>query len=687
MKPEDTNIEPVLEAILMNQNEGMDEMNKNLEAIIVQGEENNLEPILENMIIQNDESQKILTDINNSIKEKNVTPKIEIEVDGATIEVVEGPKGDKGDDGKKGDKGDKGENGKDGKDGISVDKGEVISDVLDIVLQEIPTVEEIVSQIPIPKDGINGKDANENEIIKTVLEIIPKPKNGKDGKGGSPDTGKQIVTKLKTLKKGERLSYDDLDNTPDFGFNQTSKTVSLQEIDNVDLSAVTVTNGKYVLGSGGGAVSSVNSLTGAVVLTTTNIADSTNKRYVTDANLTTLGNTSNTNTGDETTATIKTKLGITTLSGSNTGDQTSIVGITGTKAQFSTAVTDGDILYVGDVTSNATHTGDVTGATALTIANSVVGISKLSATGTPSASTFLRGDNVWSTPAGSGDVVGPASAVTDRVVTFNGTTGKLIKDSGLTLSGTNTGDNAVNSLYSGLVSNATHTGDVTGATALTIANDVVTNAKMANMATKTYKGRTTAGTGDPEDVSVATLKSDLSLDNVTNESKATMFTNPVFTGNPTAPTPTTTDNDTSVATTAFVQSNKIGYVMQTSSTNGFAATDSVPIFFWGSQTTGPTYLSGMPIAKAGTIKTVVIKLRVGGTLGSNENSTISIRLNNTTDTVLSSTLKWDSAMQTISYTGLNIAVAVGDDIVVKIDQPAWATNPTTNQLTTTIYIE
>lgn len=38
-----------------------------------------------------------------------------------------------------------------------------------------------------------------------------------------------------------------------------------------------------------------------------------------------------------------------------------------------------------------------------------------------------------------------------------------------TVSGTNTGDNSVNTLYSGLVSNATHTGDVTGSTALTLA--------------------------------------------------------------------------------------------------------------------------------------------------------------------------------------------------------------------------
>ena len=78
--------------------------------------------------------------------------------------------------------------------------------------------------------------------------------------------------------------------------------------------------------SGGGAVDSVNSQTGVVVLTTADIADSTNKRYVTDANLTTIGNQSGTNTGDN-------------------------------------AV---NSLYSGLV-SNATHTGDAEGATALTV--------------------------------------------------------------------------------------------------------------------------------------------------------------------------------------------------------------------------------------------------------------------------------------------------------------------------------
>lgn len=35
--------------------------------------------------------------------------------------------------------------------------------------------------------------------------------------------------------------------------------------------------------------------------------------------------------------------------------------------------------------------------------------------------------------AGSGDVVGPASAVDDRIATFDGTTGKLIQDGGVTV--------------------------------------------------------------------------------------------------------------------------------------------------------------------------------------------------------------------------------------------------------------
>lgn len=53
-------------------------------------------------------------------------------------------------------------------------------------------------------------------------------------------------------------------------------------------------------------------------------------------------------------ATLKTDLGLT---GTNSGDQTSIVGITGTIAQFNTAITDGD-LATGGGTATGTNTGD-----------------------------------------------------------------------------------------------------------------------------------------------------------------------------------------------------------------------------------------------------------------------------------------------------------------------------------------
>lgn len=58
-----------------------------------------------------------------------------------------------------------------------------------------------------------------------------------------------------------------------------------------------------------------------------------------------------------------------------------------------------------------------------------------------------------------------------------------------------------------------HTGDVTSVAdgAQTIVANAVTNAKAAQMATKTYKGRTSALTGNAEDVAVATLKTDLGL--------------------------------------------------------------------------------------------------------------------------------------------------------------------------------
>ena len=54
-----------------------------------------------------------------------------------------------------------------------------------------------------------------------------------------------------------------------------------------------------------------------------------------------------------------------------------------------------------------------------------------------------------------------------------------------------------------VVTNANLTGDVTSSgNATTIASGVVSNSKLANVSTSTFKGRTTAGTGSPEDLTV-----------------------------------------------------------------------------------------------------------------------------------------------------------------------------------------
>jgi hypothetical protein len=108
--------------------------------------------------------------------------------------------------------------------------------------------------------------------------------------------------------------------------------------------------------------------------TTADIADSTNKRYVTDANLTTIGNQSGTNTGDETTSTIKTKLGITTLSGSNTGDQdlSTLMVKANNLSDLTNTSTARTNLKIQDIYITG---GDQTNASPTTTASSITGLS------------------------------------------------------------------------------------------------------------------------------------------------------------------------------------------------------------------------------------------------------------------------------------------------------------------------
>ena len=190
------------------------------------------------------------------------------------------------------------------------------------------------------------------------------------------------------------------------------------------------------------------------------------------------------------------------------------------------------------------------------------------------ATTSLQLKGVLSDETGSGALVFATSPtlVTPAlgVATATSINGATITSGTLngSVTGSNTGDQTI-----------TLTGDVTGSGtgtfAATIANAAVTLAKMADMATASLIYRKTAGAGVPEVNTLATLKTDLvlvkgdvglgSVDNTTDAGKPVStaqqtaldlkanLASPTFTGNPLAPTPTSGDNDTSIATTAFVK--------------------------------------------------------------------------------------------------------------------------------------
>ena len=91
------------------------------------------------------------------------------------------------------------------------------------------------------------------------------------------------------------------------------------------------------------------------------------------------------------------------------------------------------------------------------------------------------------------------------------------------------------------------------------------------------------------------------------------------------------------------------------------------------------------IRKAGTIKIAEFYCQ-SGTAGTAESWSWYIRKNNTTDTLIA-TLAVSANERIFSNTALNIAVAVGDYIEIKMVNPTWATNPLTTITGGYIYIE
>jgi len=134
----------------------------------------------------------------------------------------------------------------------------------------------------------------------------------------------------------------------------------------------------------------------------------------------------------------------------------------------------------------------------------------------------------------------------------------------------------------------------------------------------------------------------------------------------------------------------LGYTIVAESTTGQSPIDATTYYFGSLSGTGITTNAAqrrLYIPKAGTIKACFLDFLTTTLLGTNEASSVYIRLNNTTDYLVTAAMANDVTSAIANSTALSIAVAAGDYIEIKWVTPTWATNPTGVRHTAMIYIE
>ena len=108
-------------------------------------------------------------------------------------------------------------------------------------------------------------------------------------------------------------------------------------------------------------------------------------------------------------------------------------------AAVPTPATDKVTVFVEDSTGEPSYKDDTGTVTSLKGADGAPGADGQGVPAGCTAGQVLRKidgtdyNTEWGTPAGGGDVVGPASSVADHVALFDGATGKLLKDGGKTI--------------------------------------------------------------------------------------------------------------------------------------------------------------------------------------------------------------------------------------------------------------
>lgn len=164
---------------------------------------------------------------------------------------------------------------------------------------------------------------------------------------------------------------------------------------------------------------------------------------------------------------------------------------------------------------------------------------------------------------------------------------------------------------------------------------------------------------------------------------------PTFTGTPVAPLAAAATNTTQLATTSFVQQEKIGYTFQVGQTQ-FSPVDATTYYFgmYNGNTNSTTEgQNRVYIPKAGTVTAIYIYINNVGVGGTSETSTFSFRLNATTDTTISSSITTGSVSNAFSNTSMSVAVVAGDFFELKWVTPTWVTNPTNIRVMAIVYIQ